>query len=93
MPSSADDRFWSVEVPGLSEGEAKQLAEFARTNQLGWFGSATLIDPGHALTLHLDRDSARLVYDGLMSNPGTATPEHGLAAVIRDWLDAGPSGD
>jgi hypothetical protein len=85
----ADERFWSVEVPGLSKEEAGQLAAFARTRELGWFGSADLIDPGAFLTLHLDRDSAQMVYDGLMANPATATPEHGLAGAIREWLDSG----
>jgi hypothetical protein len=82
-----------VEVPGLTEEEAKQLAEFAQTKQLGWFGSADLVDPAAALTLHLDRDSAQMLYDGLMNNPATATPEHGLTAVIREWLDSGSGKD
>ena len=38
------------------------------------------------LTLHLDRHSAQMIYDALMGNPATATPEHGLAEVIGEWL-------
>ena len=85
MPDAADDRYWSVDIPGLTEGEAKQLVEWVKAQQLGWFGSASAVDPGTFLTLHLDRDSARILHDGLMSNPETAT-EHGLAEAIGDWL-------
>jgi hypothetical protein len=90
---AADERFWSVEVPGLTEDEAGRLAAFAKARELGWFGSADLIDPAGFLTLHFDRDSAQMVYDGLMANPETASPEHGLAGVIREWLDSVASED
>jgi hypothetical protein len=87
MPGTADDLYWSVDVPGLTEREAKQLVEWVKAKQFGWFGSASVVDPTTLLTLHLDRDSAQMLYDGLMSKRENATPEHGLAASIRDWLE------
>jgi hypothetical protein len=87
MPGTADDPYWSVDIPGLTEGEAKQLVEWADAKQFGWFGSASAVNPTMFLTLHLDRDSARMLYDGLMRNPETATPEHGLAESIGEWLN------
>jgi hypothetical protein len=87
MSGRTDDHYWSIDVPGLTEGEAKQLVEWIEAKQFGWTGSATVADPTTSLTLHFDRDSARMLYDGLMSNPETATPEHGLAEIVRDWLN------
>jgi hypothetical protein len=34
-----------------------------------------------------------MLYDGLMSNPATATPEHGITAAIGEWLDSGSEND
>jgi hypothetical protein len=82
----ADDRYWSIDVPGLTEAEAKELLEWVEAKQLRWFGSASAVDPASFLTLHLDHDSAQMIYDGLMSNPATATPKHGLAVTIGEWL-------
>ena len=31
-----------------------------------------------------------MLYDGLMRNPETATPEHGLAGEIGAWLARSP---
>jgi hypothetical protein len=87
MPDSADNHYWSVDIPGVAEAEAKQLLEWVEANQLGWSGSASAIDPTTSLTLHLDRESTQMLYDGVMSNPETATPEHGLAGILREWLD------
>jgi hypothetical protein len=87
MPGTADDPYWSVDVPGLTEREAKQLVEWVKAKQFGWFGSASVVDPTTLLTLHLDRDSAQMLYDGLMSKRENATPEHGLAGSIRGWLE------
>ena len=80
----ADDQYWSMDVPGLTEAEAKELLEWVEAKQLGWFGSASAVDPASFLTLHLDRDSAQMIYDGLMSNPATA--QQGLAGTIGEWL-------
>ena len=85
--------YWSVDVPGLTEGEAKQLVAWVTARQLGWFGSATAVDPATFLTLHLDRESARTLLDGLMSQPHTAGAEHGLAEHLAEWLSEPPSSD
>jgi hypothetical protein len=77
-----------VDIPGLTESEARQLEEWVEGKNFGWFGSASTVDPTVFLTLHLDRDSAQMVYDGLMRNPATATPEDGLAGDIGKWLRA-----
>jgi hypothetical protein len=87
MTAPADDHYWSVDIHGLTEGEAKQVVEWVEANKLGWFGSAEALDPRMSLTLHLDRDSVQMLYDGVMSNPETATPEHGLAGALAEWLD------
>ena len=87
MPSNADHHYWSIDIPGLSEDEANQLVEWAESNDLGFHGSADALDPATVLTLHLDTDSARMLYDGLMSNPETATPEYGIAGIIGEWLN------
>jgi hypothetical protein len=87
MPGTADDPYWSVDIPRLTEGEAKQLVEWADATQFGWAGSTSAVNPTMFLTLHLDRDSTRMLYDGLMRTPETATPEHGLAGSIGEWLN------
>ena len=75
-----------MDVPGLTEAQAQQLVEWVETQEVGQFGKGTALDPRAWLTLHLDRHSAQMIYDALMGNPATATPEHGLAEVIGEWL-------
>jgi hypothetical protein len=88
MPAADDARYyWGIDIPGLTEDEAKRLAEWADTNQIGRSGPAIICDPAFSLTVSLDRASAQMLYDGLMSNPETASAEHGLAGEISDWLD------
>jgi hypothetical protein len=81
-----DDPYWSLDIPGLTEAQANQLLDRIREKHLGSFGFGTAIDPAAWLTLHLDRASVQMLYDGLMSNPETATPDHGLAGDLGAWL-------
>lgn len=78
-----DDPYWSLDIPGLTEDQAEQLLATVKEEQFGWFGSGTASDPSIWLTLHLDRATAQMLYDALMSNPET---ERGLAEPIGEWL-------
>ena len=84
--AGGDGRYWSLDAPGLTEEQAKQLLDEVKEQQFGWFGSGIAVDPSAWLTLHLYRASAEMLYDGLMSSAETATPEHGLAGDIGAWL-------
>lgn len=58
MMGDRDDKYWSIDVPGLSESKAEALLGHAEVI-LGLSGTA--VDPVRWLTRHLDVDTVRSI--------------------------------
>jgi hypothetical protein len=81
-----DDPYWSVDIPGLREEEARQLLQWASANRAGWFGNGTAVDPREWLTLNLDRESVQMLLDALRAAPNLAPGADAMAEDFADWL-------
>lgn len=93
MTSRWEQRYWSVDVPGLDAAGAAELAAHAR--QLPGVSGPSGVDPDVWLTQHLDRDTvamllraltAALATGGLNSDEGWEVGQ--LADDLQGWLDA-----
>lgn len=54
--------YWSIDVPGLDEEDAKELVLLAGERS---GNGATVIDPSHWLTLHMDRETVEIIASAL----------------------------
>jgi len=88
----ADFPYWSIDMPGLDERRAAELADLVRRSDAGIV--PTLVDPRLWLTVHLDRETVEVIRDALASAPATATTA-ALVESFDEWLDssadAGPT--
>jgi hypothetical protein len=85
MSAPSEGQYWSLDIPGLTEAEARQLAEWVEANRAGWFGKASALDPRETLTLHLDRDSVEALHEAFES--ARESGGQGLREVIAAWLE------
>lgn len=81
------DRYWSVDVPGLTEDQASQLVEWVKEMQFGWFGNAIAADPEKWYSMTLDPDTARTVLEGLRR---AGTTDNAVAEDLAEWLGCVP---
>jgi hypothetical protein len=84
IPGTDYDRYWSVDIPGLTELEAHRLLRWVETESVGWHAKGTALDPRVFLTLHLDRASVQMLYDDMMRSPVRSAP--GIAEELEGWL-------
>ncbi|MET9592317.1 hypothetical protein ABZY45_15385 [Streptomyces sp. NPDC006516] len=85
----ADFPYWSIDMPGLDERRAVELAGLVRQSGAGI--EPTLVDPMLWLTLHLDRETVEVVRDALASAPTTAVTAS-LVESFDEWLDQSARG-
>ncbi len=81
--------YWSLDIPGLGEAEAREVLALAIKQGLTPFGD--VVDPRMFLTLHLDRDSVAALAAAVARARLTASGEEsvilaGLAEVFEEWL-------
>ncbi|MCA0144548.1 hypothetical protein [Blastococcus sp. LR1] len=82
---------WSVDLPGLSEANAKRVIAWSAKEQLAIGGSP--VDPAVSFTSHIDRAMAESLRDGLrIALDSKALSEEqrdlmaGFAETLDDWL-------
>jgi hypothetical protein len=84
--ASPSDSYWSVDIPGLTEGQAKAIAD--NSEGLGYFGTGHAVDPHRWLTMHMDRWTVefleRAVNDLLKRD--VLAEGGGLLETYRGWL-------
>lgn len=93
MTSRWEQRYWSVDAPGLDAAGAAALATHAV--QLPGVSGASGVDPDVWLTQHLDRDTVAMLLRVLtvaMATGGLEADEgwevRQLADDLQAWLDA-----
>lgn len=82
--AEADFPYWSIDMPGLDERRAVELAGLVRRSVDGIV--PTLVDPKLWLTLHLDRETAEVIREALASATPTAVTSS-LVESFDEWLD------
>ena len=98
-PTPESGRYWSLDVPGLTQLEAEDLRSFIRDSGISDF--ATTVDPSTFLTLHLDRDTVNSLLRAVehershvaAESPDQAAPLDGLADALGDWLRRSADGN
>ncbi|MFE3514448.1 hypothetical protein [Streptomyces sp. NPDC059166] len=80
----ADRPYWSIDMPGLDEHRAAELAGLVRRSDAGIM--ATPVDPRFWLTLHLDRETVEVIREALAAAPATAVTA-ALVESFDEWLD------
>lgn len=92
MTSRRDQRYWSVDAPGLDSAGAAALVHHA--GQLRGVLGATGVDPDRWLTQHLDRDTVRLLLRALAVaaeaealDPDEKWAIGQLAEDFQGWID------
>ena len=84
------DRYWSVDLVGLSEQGANAVVRFAEHAEAGVHG--TTVDPTAWLTLHLDRDTVEGLVRALVATEHAGgTVGRSVLEVLEDWLAASGS--
>jgi hypothetical protein len=77
--------YWSVDLPGLSEGGAERVVAIAAHEKLSAQG--IVVDPAEALSIHLDRDTVEAVIEGLRAALAHAELEPERNGIVRGFLD------
>ncbi|MFI1399557.1 hypothetical protein [Streptomyces sp. NPDC020681] len=82
---SADDQefYWSIEIPGLTQGQANELLSIVRDSAMGL--EPILVNPEKFLTLHIDRATAKALRVGLLSVEPNPIVD-GVRESVDDWL-------
>lgn len=75
--------YWSLDIPGLTEERALQVASIIRGSGLSL--EPLPVNPANFLTLHIDRESAETLMLGLAGIRPNAVSD-GLRESIEDWL-------
>ncbi|MCU1526948.1 MAG: hypothetical protein JWP75_711 [Frondihabitans sp.] len=73
--------YWSIDIPGLTEREARSVVEHLPT--LGIEGEGIMVDPRFFVTVHLDRDSAQAILEALRMAQG----DPNLVGDTRSTMD------
>lgn len=82
--TTRDDRYWTVDLPGMSAEKADDLLRSAA--RIGLTGTA--VDPRRWLTRHLDVDTVDALLRKLSDSPAEPGDEVILTALvddIREW--------
>jgi hypothetical protein len=97
-PKPDSQQYWSLDVPGLTRGQAVEVRSFLKDSGISDF--ATAVDPGEFLTLHLDRDTVRSLLravdqqrSSVAGSPDEAAALDGLLEALTDWLHDATGGD
>jgi len=84
--------YWSVDIPGLNEKQAKDLLTFADRAGIGIGGTA--VNPAAFLTLHLDKETVTSilhVLNDVRAKSSLDTQEvltiSGLSEILKEWID------
>lgn len=80
----ANEEYWSVDLPELSQEGAALLVE--RAGEFGVPDGGSAVDPRSFLTLHMDRETAATLAEGLRA-AGGHQPGVGLLGIVEEWLD------
>lgn len=81
----SDDCYWSIDIPGLSEPDAKRIADWAMEHGLAPLG-AWPVNPGVFLTPGLDAATVKVLVEAL-KRAGAEPAAAGMAEILRKWLD------
>jgi hypothetical protein len=83
--------YWSVDLPGLSEANAKRVLAWAAEENVSLGGST--VDPAGSFTSHIDRAMAEFLRDGLRValdsealGEGQRSIITGFAETLDEWL-------
>jgi hypothetical protein len=86
--------YWSVDIPGMSRGQAEELLDLAV--KVGMSFGGTAVDPSDFLTLQLDRTTVESLYLALSPVEGHSTStwdeqiSAGVREILKEWLDGLP---
>lgn len=89
--------YWSVDLPGLTEANARRLLSWAADEDVALGGIA--VDPADAFSVHMDRDTVAALLvslevalrsDGLSAEQ--AEVARGFADQLRDWMSNSSAG-
>lgn len=83
MTSGSNDFHWAVDFPGMTEDEARRLAE---AHDIGALGYGLVADPAIFWTAHLDRATVEVLRAALDADLSRGTDES-IAASLRDMLE------
>ncbi len=76
--------YWSIDVPGLDENDAKELVQLAgKRSGVGGF----VVDPHHLLTWHMDRATVEILADVLRRCGDESTQT--MLEEMTKWLSRG----
>jgi hypothetical protein len=73
--------YWSVDIPGLTEGQAQSLLDCCPDL------SGTAVDPRQWFTVHMDRETAEVLRTALLDLERNSIGV-GLREIVEDWLDS-----
>lgn len=92
MTSRWEQRYWSVDAPGLSAAGAAELASAAR--RMSGVVGAVEVDPDAWLTQHLDRETVETLVSALSIalavggfDPSVTWGIQQLVEDLQGWLD------
>jgi hypothetical protein len=80
--------YWSVDLPGLSEANAKRIIAWSAQENVALGGSA--VDPAGSFTSHIDRPMAESLRDGLriaLEPKALSEEQRSMMAGFPDTLD------
>jgi hypothetical protein len=84
-PSEAE-WYWAVDIPGLTERQAKELVQLCEDAGIGEEVGCMPVDPRDFLTVALDRKSVEALVQALDGGQGRSG-EADLLEVMAGWLD------
>ncbi|GAA5155835.1 hypothetical protein GCM10023214_12100 [Amycolatopsis dongchuanensis] len=77
----ADIPYWNVDLPGLTREQAEWIAETACVK----YGlPSSVVDPSVFLTLHMDRETALRIAQGLSNFDDDISV--GVREIIDEWI-------
>jgi hypothetical protein len=82
--NDVSEYYWSVDIVGMTEEQARLVS--SSIQGVGVELPTLLMNPRNFLTLHLDRESVRILASGLANLPGSAA-RNGLKESLDSWLD------
>jgi hypothetical protein len=78
-----DERYWAVDLPGLSGDQAEELLDTARALGLQ---TGTALDPGVFLTLALDEATVRTLAEALRNTTEGGATRDAFLEDLEEWL-------
>jgi hypothetical protein len=85
---TTDDAYWSLDIPGLTESQADSLIAHAKAQGFGhpeWESPGSVVDPSHALTVHMDAATVRMLARAIEA-AGPDVDTGSMSELFEEWL-------